>query len=203
MKSVPEEGEVKSGKHCRLRGWFFTACVAAALCVFVAALPGGVSRAARGSGETLKLSPDLRALAEGSQSVSVNVIVQQESSAQKRTLLGTVLNLLNLVDLVNELGGHVTRNFGVLGAVSARVPARSLRDLASRSEVRYVSPDRALGADGHVETTTGTAGVRTQTTFSLLGLIQTTTTLDGAGVGIAFVDSGLTRGTRSFATPRA
>jgi subtilisin family serine protease len=167
--------------------------VAAALCVFAAAPVGG-SHAARGSGNAAKLSPELLALADTSQSGSVNVIVQQEGSSQK-TLLGSVLNL---VGVVVKLGGRVTQNFGRLGAVSARVPTKSLRDLASRSEVRYISPDRTLGADGHVETTTGTSAVRTQTSYALLGLLQTTTTLDGAGVGIAVIDSGLEAGHEVF-----
>ncbi|MFL6257861.1 MAG: S8 family serine peptidase [Pyrinomonadaceae bacterium] len=184
---------MKVGKHCRLRGWLYTACVTVALCV-LAASAGGVSRAARGSGGASKLSPDLRALADGAQSGSVNVIVQQVSPTQK-TLLDSIFNL---VGLVNAAGGRVTGNFLRLGAVSARVPAKSLRDLAARSEVRYVSPDRELGAAGHIETTTGAANVRTQTSYTLLGLLQTTTTLDGAGVGIAVVDSGLDEGHEVF-----
>ncbi|HEX7315099.1 MAG TPA: S8 family serine peptidase [Pyrinomonadaceae bacterium] len=185
---------MKSGKHCRLRGWVSTSCVAVVLCVFVAALPCGVSRAARGSGDAPKLSPDLLALADGSHSGSVNVIIQQTDSSQK-SLLEIVFNL---VKLVTSVGGRVTGSFVKLGAVSARVPAQSLRTLSSRSEVRYVSPDRALVAGGHVETTTGTAAVRTQTSYALLGLLQTTTTFDGAGVGIAVVDSGLDAGHEVF-----
>src|SRR5205823_14638495 len=64
-------------------------------------------------------------------------------------------------------------------------------------DVVYVSPDRALGASGHVETTTGAAQVRTQTIVSLLG-VALTTTLDGAGVGIAVVDSGVDPAHESF-----
>ncbi len=175
-------------KHCRLRAWLCTVCVAA-LCVFAAAVPGGgaAARASRGAGEATKLSPDLTALADGSQSASVNVVVQLNGSSQK-TLLDAALKL---ADVVNDVGGRVTRSFVKLGAVSARVPPQALRSLATRTEVRYVSPDRALGPSGHVETTTGTAAVRTQTTYSLLGLVQTTTTFDGSGVGIAVVDSGL------------
>ncbi len=177
---------MKSGKHCRLRGWLYTACVTGALCLFAAA-PGGGAGASSGPGNSEKLSPELRSLADGSQPGSVNVIVQQEGTTQQ-SLLGSIFNLVNVVV---RLGGRVTRSFGILGAVSARVPARSLRELASRSEVRYVSLDRTLVAGGHVETTTGTAAVRTQTGSALLGLLQTTTTLDGSGVGIAVIDSGL------------
>ena len=185
---------MKSRKHCRLRGWVFTSCVAAALCVFVAALPGGVSRAARGSGGAPKLSPDLLALADGSHSGSVNVIIQQGGSSQRSVPEA----VFNVVKVVGSVGGRVTGSFLKLGAVSARVPAQSLRALAARSEVLYVSPDRALAAGGHVETTTGTAAVRTQTNYALLGLLQTTTTFDGAGVGIAVVDSGLDAGHEVF-----
>ena len=114
-----------------------------------------------------ELSPDLLALADGSQTSLVNVIIQQNVTPQT-SLLDVVFSL---VRLVTEVGGSVTGNFVRLGAVSARVPAKSLRELAASSEVRYVSPDRPLGAAGHVETPTGVSNVRTQTTSGLLGVL--------------------------------
>ena len=172
---------MKSRKHYRLRGWLALACVAVALSVCAAGSGAGVRVAS--ASHAPKLSPDLQALARSSSGKSVNVIVRQ--SPRQGLGLSVVGNLLNL------LGGRVTRSFGRLGAVAARVPARSLGALASRPEVLYVSPDRAVSAAGHVETTTGAEAVRVQTNSALLGLLKTTTALDGSGVGIAVVDSGL------------
>jgi hypothetical protein len=145
---------------------------------------GGGAHAARDAGATAKLSPDLRVLAEGSQGGAVNVIIQENGATARG--LG-----LNLNALLNVLGGRVTRTLGRLGVVTARVPVRSLGDLAARPEVRYVSPDRLLRASGHIETTTGTESVRTQTGLSLLGLVWTAGTLDGSGVSVAVIDSGV------------
>ncbi|MET0625721.1 MAG: S8 family serine peptidase, partial [Pyrinomonadaceae bacterium] len=187
---------MKSRKHYRLRVLLCAAYVTVTLSVY--ATPGGAHRAPDATASA-KLSPELLALAQGSRGKSVEVIIQESSVATPRSglnlSLGLNLNLsLNLnaiLGLVNSLGGRVTRTFGQLGLVAARVPESELAALAARPEVRYVSPDRTLGASGHIETTTGTSSVRTQTGFSLLGLVQTTTTLDGAGMSIAVIDSGV------------
>src|SRR5207248_11087202 len=63
--------------------------------------------------------------------------------------------------------------------------------LASHKEVRYLSPDREVAALGHIETTTGTAAARQQTNTLLDGLVTTTSVLDGSGIAIAIVDSGI------------
>jgi len=59
----------------------------------------------------------------------------------------------------------------------------------------YISPDVMIESFGHVTATTGTDLVRTQS--SLLGLI-TTSSLDGSGIGIAVLDSGVDTGHRAF-----
>src|SRR5436305_14945319 len=104
----------------------------------------------------------------------VSVVVQQSAAP------GVSLNLDSLLNLV---GGRVTRRFGKLGALAVSLPSKGAEALAARPDVFYVSPDRILGAAGHIETTTGTDQIRTQTVVSLLG-ITTTTTLDGGGIGI-------------------
>src|SRR5688572_1171740 len=180
---------VKSRRHYRLRGGLYVACVAVALSVCAA---GAGARRAGASAAPAKLSPELRALARSPQGGTVGIIIRQRETST-HGLLG-----LNLGSLLNLIGGRVTRVFSRLGVVAARVPAHALEELAARPEVLYVSPDRSLGAYGHVETTTGAESVRTQTTYSLLGLVRTTTTLDGEGVGIAVVDSGVDSGHEVF-----
>ncbi|HKG15810.1 MAG TPA: S8 family serine peptidase, partial [Pyrinomonadaceae bacterium] len=174
---------MKSRKHKRLRKWLLTASAAFVLCASAFAPFGGARAARRGAGD--KLSPDLRALASSPDGLSrVHVIVQQDASGGLSLPPG-------LDSLLSQLGGVVTRRFGKLGALAASLPPNALRALAERSDVRYVSADRAVGSSGHVETTTGTSLVRTQTGLSLLGIPITTTTLDGAGLGIAVLDSGV------------
>jgi subtilisin family serine protease len=132
-----------------------------------------------------KLAPELRSLAstrEGQE--RVRVIVQQNTPQALALPLG-------LDSSLRQLGGVVTRRFAKLGALSASLPPAALNSLAERADVRYVSVDSAVGAAGHVETTTGTSLVRTQTTLSLLGIPIGTTTLDGAGASIAVLDSGI------------
>src|SRR3954467_15360332 len=45
--------------------------------------------------------------------------------------------------LVRELGGKVTRDLPIINAVAAELPAAGARELASRPEVRAVSPNAA------------------------------------------------------------
>jgi subtilisin family serine protease len=148
---------------------------------------GGVSRAQRGAHHAEKISPELRALLRASGGGSrVNVIVQQSDATGP-----------NLDALLNRFGGRITRKFGKLKAQAVSLPPQAIEALAARGDVRYVSPDREVGAAGHVEATTGTGEVRVQSLISLLG-ITTTTTLDGEGVGIAVVDSGIDAGHAVF-----
>ena len=177
---------MKSRKHRCLRSRLLTASVALALCASVFAPLGGARAEARrrdASSYSYKLSPDLRELAPNGGDARVKVIVQQD--APKGLTLPLGLDLL-----LRQVGGVVTHRFLKLGALSVSLPNSALNALAARSDVRYVSADRGLFTSGHVEETTGTSLVRTQTSC-LLGLICTTTTLDGAGVGIAVLDSGI------------
>src|SRR5437762_2322343 len=93
--------------------------------------------------------------------------------------------------LLTTFGGSISRRLINLNVSVVDLPLNAIEALTARDEVRFISPDRQLGMFGHVETTTGLANVRTQTTSSLGGLLTTTTVFDGHGIGIAIVDSGI------------
>ena len=93
--------------------------------------------------------------------------------------------------LLTTFGGAISRRLNSLNVSVVDLPLNAIEALTARDEVRFISPDRQLGMFGHVETTTGLANVRTQTTSSLGGLLTTTTVFDGHGIGIAIVDSGI------------
>src|SRR5690606_20890901 len=68
--------------------------------------------------------------------------------------------------------------------------------IAASGMADYVSPDRATAFTGHLETATGAESVRDQTAAAPLasGDYQ----LDGTGVGVAILDSGLDAGHAAF-----
>src|SRR6185369_13608455 len=98
---------------------------------------------------------------------------------------------LQINDLLLGLGGIVTRQINRLGIRIIDLPLNAVGALAASDEVQYISLDHTLNALGHIESTTGTAAIREQTTTSLLGLVTTTTVYDGSGIGIAVLDSGI------------
>jgi subtilisin family serine protease len=115
----------------------------------------------------------------------VKVIVQVKTSAS----LGLVGGLLDTV------GGLLV---GVLANLNVRivdVEANNVDVLAADPNVAYISLDTPVRSSGHVTVTTGTQQVRSQK--SLLGLNGT---LDGSGVTIAVLDSGIDSKHKSFAT---
>src|SRR6478672_2018547 len=71
------------------------------------------------------------------------------------------------------------------------VPAKAIDDLAARADVDFISLDRQNVSLGHVTTTTGADAVRTATGPRTSGL-------DGTGIGIAVLDSGIDDDHTSF-----
>jgi subtilisin family serine protease len=128
-----------------------------------------------------KISSDLRQRLQRERGESkTKVIVQfDESSAQR------------IDNVLAGYGANVTRRLAALKMRVVELPLNAVEALAARKEVRYISLDRPISAFGHLVTTTGTSSVRTQTTSLLGGLITTTTTFDGRGIGIAIIDSGI------------
>lgn len=95
---------------------------------------------------------------------------------------------------IAALGGRISRKIERLGLVVIEAPRTAIRQLAAQGSIAYVSPDRPIQANGHVENTTGAAQVRSLALLSpvaLLSSLSVTAFLDGIGVGIAIIDSGL------------
>jgi subtilisin family serine protease len=132
------------------------------------------------SAQTLKLSPDLQRLIEsGNGNKQVKVIVQSKSTGLLGSLLQTV-------------GGTLNSILSNLNISIVNVTASGANLLAADSNVTYVSLDAPVRSSGHVTTTTGVQQVRAQ---------KNSATLDGSGVTIAILDSGIDSKHKSFATP--
>jgi serine protease AprX len=84
--------------------------------------------------------------------------------------------------LVRALGGRTGRRLAGIGALVAQVPAGKLRELSQAPAVTAIGTDRRL--HGTLERTGAATGARWVT--ENLGV-------DGAGIGVAIIDSGVTR----------
>ena len=134
-----------------------------------------------------RISPELvQRIKSDSGAERVRIVIQLDDSP-----------LSELNALLIGLGANVTRRLNQLKMRVVELPVNAVEALASRPEVRYISTDRQIASQGHLENTTGTAAARAQTTTSLLGLV-TTNVFDGRGVTIAIVDSGIDENHVSF-----
>jgi serine protease AprX len=112
----------------------------------------------------------------GSRSGSVNVIVQYNSpqSCSAGGLLGGLL-----CPVVNLLGGVVNTVFSLLNAVAATVPVANLVAISNQSNVAYISLDRSVNAS------------LDYTSDAVNAPYAWNSGLDGTGIGIAVIDSGI------------
>ena len=126
-----------------------------------------------------KISKDiLKKLADGRGSESVRVIVQPTANWDLDPELETA-------------GGTNIRRFSNFPVRVVTLSANAAAALASRNDVSYVSLNRDVRPMGHVSATTGADQVRTSTGTNVSGL-------DGTGVGIAVIDSGIDTAHRTF-----
>src|SRR5271165_776890 len=121
-----------------------------------------------------KISPDLQPLL-ANPSNSINVIVQYNTPPQSAGgliggLLGTVVNLV---------GGVLKTVFSLIPAVSATLHPSDVIAVSNQPNVAYISLDRPLG--GLLDYSAG--AVNASTAWS--------SGLDGSGIGIAVIDSGI------------
>ena len=87
----------------------------------------------------------------------------------------------NASEQVRKLGGRLGRRLDLIDGIVVEVPNRVLRALSERSEVLSIHYDRPLNA--HLSRAAVTVGARA---------VKSQWGYDGAGVGVAVIDSGIT-----------
>ena len=131
------------------------------------------------SGQLIKLKPakvstDLAAKAHSLKNADIVKVI-----IQLRSPMSSSLN-----SLLNSNGAHVRKTFKNLNACAVEVPASIVDTIASYDEVSFLSFDRPTVSMGHLSATTGADAVRTTNGINVNGV-------DGSGVGIAILDSGI------------
>jgi serine protease AprX len=167
---------------------FVTAAVLVSLCsaLFISTNTRARAASQPPTTSTSKLSPDLRQLIlSGNGDARVKLIVQSKPSSSTGLIEG----------LLNTVGGLLVGVLSNLNIQIVDVEANNAQVIAADPNVLYVSLDNAVSSFGHITNTTGAQQVRAQK--SLLGLNNT---LDGSGVTIAVLDSGVDSKHKSFAT---
>jgi hypothetical protein len=99
--------------------------------------------------------------------------------------------LADLRDTVVSLGGSVFYNYASLRMIAVTLPASAVPALAQRADVVSISPNRAV---------TRTASTLQLTTGAANASVPGAGKLDGSGVGIAIVDSGIGYSHQSLST---
>ncbi|HST52834.1 MAG TPA: S8 family serine peptidase, partial [Pyrinomonadaceae bacterium] len=138
-----------------------------------------------------RLSPDLREMIGSAKpGERVGVILQADD-----------LQNPELASLLRRYNVEVKSRMEQIGAMRVEVPAAAIKEFAKSGAASYISPDRPMLNLGHLTATTGTDLVRTQPAGSLIGGLLTggTTTLDGTGISIAVIDSGIDTGHAALA----
>src|ERR1051325_2602378 len=128
-----------------------------------------------------KVSLDLRQKADkGRGNERVRVIIQPVAQWSSE-----------LDGALKQYGGSHTGQFKNFKMRIVNLPVTAALALAARADVAYVSLDREVKTLGHVSLTTGADGVRNANG-------TTTSGLDGTGIGIALLDSGIDTSHRAF-----
>ncbi|HEX8179850.1 MAG TPA: S8 family serine peptidase, partial [Pyrinomonadaceae bacterium] len=124
-----------------------------------------------GAAQPQKIAKDLRRKIQSNGNERVKVIVQPNGAWNS-----------DLDAVVTSSGGSIARGFKNFRHRVISLPAAAIENLANRADVAYIALDREVKMLGHVTLTTGTDVARTMTSG---------TTLNGAGVGIVVMDSGI------------
>lgn len=88
----------------------------------------------------------------------------------------------NLQTILGRYGARLKKVNDSTDLMTIEIAGKNIAHLLTEAGVDYVSLDRNVAPTGHLETTTGTALARTISGYS---------GLDGSGIGIAVIDSGI------------
>ena len=153
---------------------------------------GLVAHAAGGHGQKhRKIARDLQASVDAVKDPAERWVRRRKGQREVDALVvsnSTDPELRDLRAAVERLGGTVNARFSSINALSITLPARRLAQLDARDDVVSVSPNRPTRRSASaLDTTTGTltSAVRTYSSSDVY------TGLDGSGVGIAVLDSGV------------
>src|SRR6266705_1821572 len=124
--------------------------------------------------EKHKLSKDLEALKDGHNGATVDVIVQFNQTP-------TVAHHQK----VQDKGGVLKTKLDAIKGAHYSVPVESLQSLADDPDVAYISPNRPLSGTSTSTLDYTPESVNAQVAWQQWGL-------DGTGVGVAVIDSGIT-----------
>ncbi|HEY5838011.1 MAG TPA: hypothetical protein VIT19_03180, partial [Pyrinomonadaceae bacterium] len=133
-----------------------------------------------------KIAPDMRDLmasAGPNGQVAAIVQVSDVNSRQVRALL-------------TRYGVTVGARMANLGAMKVDLPVEAIDALMKSNSMNYISPDVKVESLGHVTATTGTDQVRNAP--GLLAGLLGASAIDGKGIGIAVLDSGLDSSHQAF-----
>src|SRR6202163_1311898 len=176
------------GKHMMMRALLvrpLRGALAVLVCIASLTLPLRTEALLLDAEALLKIAPALLATISSSTTpivpwatllngqLLVKVLVTADTDDQSLTALRS---------FVLSVGGSVYYNYASMRMVAMMVPASQLPELARRTDVASISPNRAV---------TRTASLLQLSTGAANASVPNRRTLDGSGVGIAVVDSGI------------
>ena len=99
-------------------------------------------------------------------------------------------------DLIRHHGGRIKYRFENINALLVELPVSAVQELAAEPSIAFITPDRTV--NGSMDTATRLLGFDKlrQTAVSSYG--NTYSKVDGTGVGVAILDSGVNSMTKDF-----
>ncbi len=147
--------------------------------------------------ETVEAKREERPYRGDKVSADLREMMQTESGEKRLDVILQAKNADNPVlrEIMANNGVNLNDRIGNTDTIVVSLPLSAINALANSGLVNYMSPDREMKSLGHIETTSGTSLMRSQPS----GFGRSTAyTLDGAGVGVAVIDSGIYTAQKSF-----